>query len=702
MLLPARMMETNILVHRSVLDATLKAIQSNSIMEIDEIKGVERGVSHSKTIDDITDYMHRIETLVEFMDLVKPSGAGGFKEMIFPAVPKKVDVPDRKIDEVFGFVEHVLGKTENQITDLAKELLEHREKLQALKKEKRDISTLKMLGVSLDVLGEGAYVIAKAGSSDDPHRIKKPDGVAILTYPQDEDRYLTLVVYHRKDSADAEKYMREISLEPFIITHKGVPDEALKEISQEIKAVDKKISELEKGLRVLRKEHYYTLVSAGEDLHNVKIREEKKRLLLSTEHTMVISGWTLSKRSEELESVVKESAGDLAVVKFGEAGGEDVPIEYNNPKALRPYESFVDMFAPPKYRKVEPTAIIGPLFVIYFGLTLGDFVYGSLVFLGGLILYLGMGKTDRTMKDFGVILTASGISAMIFGMMGGDFLGPLDPNTNNPIALFLNNVLGVGIPKFPIDSMSDPISILLIALIIGIAQLSLGLALGAYQCLQDKDYRKLVGDYISWFLLIPFGGMLIGVFFNWWVIEGALHWIAVIGSLVGLIFLFEIPFKTVNILKFFDLTGFIGNWLSYARLLALGLATAGIAMTINVFTKIIMDIASGFSALMICGPTLAAGLLVYYKFRSSKMKYASLPVLIMGIVGIFNMTAALYLFIIIFMIVGHLGNAVLQALGSFVHSLRLQYVEFFGTFYESGGKKFEPLKEERVYTVVRR
>ena len=152
---------------------------------------------------------------------------------------------------------------------------------------------------------------------------------------------------------------------------------------------------------------------------------------------------------------------------------------------------------------------------------------------------------------------------------------------------------------------------------------------------------------------------------------------------------------------FFDITGMIGDWLSYSRLLALDLATSGIALTINIFTGIIDSMVRGSGNLVCCLPLLIVGIALYAYFMRGKdmmKKSIALLLLIFGIVGMINLSAGILLFLAFFLIVGHIGNAILQSLGSFVHSLRLQYVEFFSRFYEGDGIRFTPFREIRKYS----
>ena len=163
----------------------------------------------------------------------------------------------------------------------------------------------------------------------------------------------------------------------------------------------------------------------------------------------------------------------------------------------------------------------------------------------------------------------------------------------------------------------------------------------------------MLTEHITWIPLQLGGAILIGDLILDWNISYPIFIIAAILTIIGIIPLF---IKS-GPMGFFDLTGYIGDWLSYARLLALGLATAGMALAFNIIAVLI--------------PSL-------------------LPIPYIGLI-----------LLPIILIVAHFANLLLQSLGAGVHSLRLQYVEFFNRFYEGGGSEFTPFKMNRRYTQLK-
>jgi V/A-type H+-transporting ATPase subunit I len=185
--------------------------------------------------------------------------------------------------------------------------------------------------------------------------------------------------------------------------------------------------------------------------------------------------------------------------------------------------------------------------------------------------------------------------------------------------------------------------------------MNLGILLAMIQTARNKQYKELVTNHISWILLEIGGGLLIAESLLKLLTLGTMEfYLAGIFVAIGLIL------RLINAgpLGFFDITGFVGDWLSYARLLALGLATGGMAIAFNIVAQL-------FSSMI--------------------------PIEIIGII-----------LMSILLILMHTVNLGLQALGAGVHSLRLQYVEFFNRFYEGGGHKFKPFSIKRKYTTLKK
>ena len=247
-----------------------------------------------------------------------------------------------------------------------------------------------------------------------------------------------------------------------------------------------------------------------------------------------------------------------------------------------------------------------------------------------------------------------GLSTTIIGfLMGGLFYDSSQRLLRGDETLTLYPSFNLGGISLPFDPMMEPVGMFLLSLYIGLIVLNIGLALAIFQSYKQKNYHDIITNQLSWVLLQPAGILLIGgKMLGAFQLDPAITMLSMFLLVIGL--LLRLPVS--GGLVMFDITGFVGNVLSFARLLALALATSGLALTINIFVELI------------------------------------------GGINIMNLAPLFFVIAIIFFFVAHVFNSILQALGAAIHSLRLNYVELFSMFYAGGGKAFTPFSEERTYT----
>jgi V/A-type H+-transporting ATPase subunit I len=369
-------------------------------------------------------------------------------------------------------------------------------------------------------------------------------------------------------------------------------------------------------------------------------------MFAKSQSTYLIQGYVPKKKAGKAKELLVERTEGHVFLTFDDPDNEDeekIPVLLDNPGQVKPFEMLTEMFAPPKYNEFDPTLLFMPAFLIFFGIMLTDAVYGVVVILLGYWVIKSFEKTSPSGRDLGVVLTLSGFSAIFWGILFGSYFG----NLFSPEGGLLGGYLSL--PAIWLDpyskglyyGQSPVVVILLMALSLGFLHLNIGNIIGLKESLKKGAHIKKVLKNI-WVLLFQLG-LIIYVLGP----KPAGTGIIIIG--VGLLFYSE------GILGFFGLTGWLGDSLSYTRLLALGLATGGIAMAVN----ILVGLTEGIKVI---GPFIA----------------------------------------VIIFVVGHIFNITINTLGAFIHSLRLHYVEFFGRFYEGGGDKFKPFKVERTYTKLKR
>ena len=375
-------------------------------------------------------------------------------------------------------------------------------------------------------------------------------------------------------------------------------------------------------------------------------KEQAKALLLKTKRTFSFDGWVPEKYSSKVEKVLKQMD---CYYKWEEPSEDDeVPVLIENNRVVQPFESVMEMYSLPAYRAIDPTRFFAFFYAMFFGIMLSDAGYGVVITLITFILlrmYKVEGMTYKMIKMF----FYCGLSTIFWGSLFGGWFGDFVQVVGRQ---FLN-MPDLKIKPIWYDPITDPTKLLLFSLAIGVIHMFLGMGLKAYMLIRDGKPWDALCDVGFWYTLLIGGGLWLGgsplgetavIIGKWMAIASAVLILATggrknkgLGKAVG------------GFGSLYNVTGYVSDILSYARLLALGLATGVIAQVVN-------TIGSLFGS---------------------------------GVVGAI-------LFALIF-VVGHTFNLGINALGAFVHTSRLQYIEFFGKFYEDGGEEFKPFAKHTKY-----
>ena len=388
-------------------------------------------------------------------------------------------------------------------------------------------------------------------------------------------------------------------------------------------------------------------------------RLEGEAKAVATRSTVIIEGWVPVADFPELKHRV-ESLSTTYIEKIQPDKDEEPPIELVNDAFSSPFEVVTDLFARPRPDEFDPTPFFAPFFAIYFGICLTDAGYGLILLLFCYLLIRRLQPEGMSRKLL-VTLGICGVSTIIMGLLTGGFFGIL----NSPVAA--KAIPAVGKALKPIqwfDPMADQMYFFRLVLLFGVLQVSFGFVLKGWANIKQEKVADAIFDQASWLLIIG-GAFTLALGAVGTIGTGNARLIGgTMMALGGLIVLLFSGRENENLLirlaaglyGLYGITGIFGDVLSFARLLALGIATGVIAGVINTVAAMCLGIPYGVGVVM-------------------------------------------FLLILIF---GHMANIAINCMGAFVHTMRLQFVEFFTKFYEGGGEPFKPLAEDREYTIIRR
>ena len=369
-------------------------------------------------------------------------------------------------------------------------------------------------------------------------------------------------------------------------------------------------------------------------------REEGRTLLRDTEQTFLLQGWVSEDRWPELKAALDRYPCAYEAEDPGEDDYPDVPVQLKNNWFTRPLNMVTEMYSLPAYGTVDPNPLMAPFFILFYGVMLADMGYGLLMILASLFV-LKKVRPKGGMYNFFALMGLCGVSTLIMGAVTGGFFGDFLTQ--------MTTVLGweepIVLPAL-FTPLNDTMMILIGAMCLGFVQIVTGMAVSVVRKVKAGAFLDAFWEEITWWIV--FAGIALAVLGATPLVLYAALALVVAGPLVtgkGFGKITGIFGSLYN-----HITGYFGDILSYSRLMALMLAGSVIAQ-------------------------------------------------------VFNTLGAIPGNIVIFLIISAAGNALnfaLNLLGCYVHDLRLQCLEYFGKFYEDGGKPFRPLDlSAKYYDVIK-
>jgi len=456
------------------------------------------------------------------------------------------------------------------------------------------------------------------------------------------DKCACLVVCLNADIGDVQKLLRAAEFEP--VTFEPMTGTTAELIGEHSKKLDQAKKQLQDQYdkAALLSENLLNLQILHDHYENLLNREQAKSTAPATEQTVVLEGWVKKANFLKLQKIVSEfGASSLSTVEPAE--DEEIPVEIENKNYIRPFEVITRLYGMPQHFEVDPTAFLAPFFALFFALCLTDAGYG-LVIIALMVFFIKKIQGDKKLMWMLGICSAATVVA---GALTGGWFG-------DAIQQFIPVLKPLRAKMMWFDPFEKPMIFFGLSLALGYVQIMTGLLIAFVHNLKRKQYIAGLCDQFT--LLVMLNSIAIFVASKAKVVP------IEIGRFFGILAL--IPAAVILLFSqrqggwgsrigmgaynLFSTIFYFGDVLSYIRLMALGMVTAGLAMAINVMAGLALDIPYGI-----------------------------------GVVAM-----------ILVLVGGHGFNIAINALGAFVHTLRLQYAEFFPKFLVGGGKLFEPLSKK--------
>lgn len=673
---------------RSHYKILMKELHRRGVMEVSENAAFEEHSTVAAETDRFDAFdLARIDFAIRFLEPHAPK-KGKMEKMLTSG---KLIMPEQVATDRFKKFAPQSTEVIGACEKLEESNVRIKNELRNLEDKKEDIVQYQSLfipvGMSLDT-EQTVSVIGRVPVAKHKEFVealaRKSNLLGIEVVSEEGARILVRLTMHREVLTEVQGVLQEfnfneVKLDATYPEFEGqLPKEILAHLDEEIAARNEQITTNEKAVVQLAKN--YEDLCIVYDFHAWrKDKNDVQHRVLRTQYVFAFEGWIPQRDFEKLSHWIKQVfVGEVSIDKIDAAEGEKIPALLDNKKGISSFDGMTEMFGSPNDEDIDPTPMIAPFFVFFFGVCLSDTGYGMILALVS-AFFMIFGTFSKEARKTLLMVLLCGISATLGGILLGGHFGMTPAEAPG----FMTTTNAAGDLMFR-GQILDPLAgsgtmtFMIFTFVVGYIQVLCGLGMRIKKGIANRDWGLAFIDGAGWlytmgmlaiwgladkigidknlamnFLLAGVGFLLIGL--------GRKGWTPLKSKKSVLAKIITVPVNSIKVvlmgaLGLYGAMDFVSNILSYSRLMALGLATGIIGAAMNMTAKVLGDM---------------------------------LP----GVVGIAVMVA--------FMLFGHTINFGLSGLGAYVHSMRLQFIEFFGIFYTGGGRRFRPFVRAKKYLLFR-
>lgn len=643
----------------------LELIQRRGVVEIHAEKAEDAVFRQTDTAPAKARFENNTSTLqaaLEALDKLEPE-----KKSLLAPLEGRTPIPLSRYEETAGAAGKTL-RAASRVNALWKKCADDRAEILRLEAQIRMLEPWSRLDVSMRTTGTAstaafigsfpAEYTEEALKAEIARGAPEIDGVAVEVLSAGTQQTCAFLLCHASNGAKLEAFLRSIGFTYPADRSKKPPQARMQDLNARIEKLRAEIDGAEAEIRTyaaLRGAMQYTI-----DYFSMRIEKyDVLGRLWQSPHVFVITGYIPAESAPALEKELTEKF-EAYVELETPAEDEDVPVKLKNNAFAAPVEGVLESYSMPGRKEIDPSTLMAVFYYFLFGMMLSDAGYGLLMVIGCGVALAKFKNMEESLRKFLKMFLYCGISTVFWGAMFGSFFG----DAVTVIGKTFFNV-DIAIPALWFTPLNEPMRLLLFSFLIGVIHLFAGLGAQFYQLARQGLWKDAIFDVVFWYMLVG-GGILyllsmqmfadmVSLGFTLPAAVGTAGAIAAGIGAVGIVLTAgresRSPFKRLlkGLYGLYGVSSYLSDILSYSRLLALGLATGVIA---SVFNQM--------------GAMLG------------------------------NSPAGVAVFVFAFL-VGHTLNLGINVLGAYVHTNRLQFVEFFGKFFEGGSRKFNPFSAKTKY-----